>query len=104
MIEELKNKKFLWAIAALTVFNVSIYIFSPLIVDIVADRVIEKLEREYSPSPYGPGFDPDKVNLDNLKKGRQKNNEEEEAYFPVNYKKENWASEWEKSRFIKRGN
>jgi len=85
-------------------FNILVYVFSQVIVDAVADRVIEKLEREYSPFPYGPGFDPDKVNLDNLKKGRQKNNEEEEAYFPVSYKKENWASEWEKSRFTKRGN
>ena len=76
MIEELKNKKFLWAIAALTVFNVSIYLFSPLIVDIVADRVIEKLEREYSPSPYGPGIDPDKVNFDFLEMSLPENNAE----------------------------
>ena len=78
MIEELKNKKFLWAIAALTVFNVSIYLFSPLIVDIVADRVIEKLEREYSPSPYGPGIDPDKVNFDFLKMSLSEKNEDKE--------------------------
>ena len=78
MIEELKNKKFLWAIAALTVFNVSIYLFSPLIVDIVADRVIEKLEREYSPSPYGPGIDPDKVNFDFLKMSLPEKNEDKE--------------------------
>ena len=28
----------------------------------VTDKVIERLQKEYSPSPYSPGFDPDKVN------------------------------------------
>jgi hypothetical protein len=32
-------------------------------VDFTADRVIDKLEKDYSPSPYGPGIDPDKVDM-----------------------------------------
>jgi hypothetical protein len=32
-------------------------------VDHVSDKVIEKLSKEYSPSPYGPGLDPDKVDV-----------------------------------------
>lgn len=30
-------------------------------IDRVAARVVQKIGRDYSPSPYGPGFDPDKV-------------------------------------------
>ncbi len=29
----------------------------------VRDAVIRNLEKDYSPSPYGPGFDPDKINV-----------------------------------------
>ena len=36
--------------------------FSKVLVDKTADRVIEKLQREYAPGPFHPGFDPDKVN------------------------------------------
>jgi len=32
----------------------------------IADRVIEKLQKDYSPSPYGPGLDPDKVDINTL--------------------------------------
>jgi len=39
-----------------------------IIVDKVADRVIQKLQREYSPSPYAPGFDPDKIDINKIKK------------------------------------
>ena len=29
----------------------------------IADRVIEKLQKDYSPSPYGSGIDPDKIDV-----------------------------------------
>jgi len=32
-------------------------------VETVADKVILKLQKEYSPSPYGPGLDPDKIDV-----------------------------------------
>ncbi len=32
-------------------------------IDKVADKVIEKLQKPYGPSPYGPGFDPDRINV-----------------------------------------
>tara|TARA_Y100000034_G_scaffold130673_1_gene189683 strand:- start:1386 stop:1709 length:324 start_codon:yes stop_codon:yes gene_type:complete len=38
-------------------------------VDKVADRVIEKLQKPYGPSPYGPGFDPDKINVNAFNRG-----------------------------------
>lgn len=34
----------------------------------IADIVAKKFQKEYSPSPYGPGIDPDKVDLDKIKK------------------------------------
>jgi hypothetical protein len=38
------------------------------LLDKIADRVIQRLQKEYSPSPYGPGFDPDKISFDKFKK------------------------------------
>jgi hypothetical protein len=32
----------------------------------IADRVIEKLQKDYSPSPYGSGIDPDKIDVSSL--------------------------------------
>ena len=43
-------------------------IFHEKIVAKVADRVIHKLQRDYSPSPYGPGINPDKIDMDKIKK------------------------------------
>ncbi len=39
----------------LTVFG------SRILVDKISNKVIEELRRDYSPGPYNPGFDPDKV-------------------------------------------
>jgi len=39
-----------------------------IFVDKVADVVIEKLKKDYSPSPYGPGIDPDKIDVSKIKK------------------------------------
>jgi hypothetical protein len=32
-----------------------------VLTDRIANKVIDKLKREYVPGPYQPGFDPDKV-------------------------------------------
>ncbi len=32
----------------------------------VRNAVIQGLEKDYSPSPYGPGFDPDKINVNDF--------------------------------------
>lgn len=34
----------------------------PKLEDRIADKVIQKLQKSYSPGPYAPGLDPDKVN------------------------------------------
>ena len=39
-----------------------------LTTDRIAERVIQKLKRDYVPGPYEPGFDPDKVPPGSIKK------------------------------------
>src|SRR4051812_46318372 len=60
-MEALKNNKVFWVLIIVSVFNVGALILGKVIVDRAANRVIQKLQKEYSPSPYGPGFDPDKI-------------------------------------------
>ena len=55
------NKKIASLVAGFVIGFVAIFVVGQLLVDKVSDRVIEKLQREYSPGPYDPGFDPDKV-------------------------------------------
>jgi hypothetical protein len=60
MQDLVKNKLFL-IVAAFMVVNVLAFFGSKIIIDRAADKVIEKLQKEYSPSPYGPGVDPDRL-------------------------------------------
>lgn len=88
------SSKLLWIVIILTVIMVGVGIGSKVLVDKVADRVIQKLQKEYSPSPYGPGIDPDKLDPEKLRKG------------PVNpqvaptkvTQPSGWDGEWEKQR------
>jgi hypothetical protein len=54
------NNKLIAAAVTLTIVLVATISFN-IVIDQVADRVIEKLKRDYVPGPYQPGFDPDKV-------------------------------------------
>ena len=61
------NKNILLAVAVfLAVFGL-LAVGNKVIIDKISERVIEKLQREYSPGPYQPGFDPDKINPDFFK-------------------------------------
>jgi len=62
------NNKFFWIVAGLTGAMLLIGIGGKVFVDKVADVVIEKLKKDYSPSPYGPGIDPDKIDVSKIKK------------------------------------
>lgn len=42
-------------------------IFKNILVNKVADQVVSKLMKEYSPSPYGPTIDPDKIDYEKVK-------------------------------------
>ena len=50
-----------WVLIVVTVINIGSFMIGGLVIDTITNRVIEKLQKEYSPSPYGPGLDPDKV-------------------------------------------
>jgi hypothetical protein len=40
-------------------------------VNYITNKVVEKLQKEYSPSPYGPGFDPDKIDFEKILKTKK---------------------------------
>ena len=67
-MDKLFENKLVWIAGLLVLFNVVFFVGSNVILDKVADSVIEKLEKEYSPSPYGPGFDPDKVTPETIRR------------------------------------
>ncbi|RTK97710.1 MAG: hypothetical protein EKK64_00410 [Neisseriaceae bacterium] len=57
------SEKLVWIVLGLGIFIFVVGIGTNVLVDKVADKVIQKLQKDYSPSPYGPGFDPDKIDL-----------------------------------------
>jgi len=63
MEDLLKNKLFI-IVCVFLMFNLVVVVGGKLLVQKAADEVIERLERNYSPSPYGPGLDPDRVPTD----------------------------------------
>ena len=111
-MDDLKNNKMIWILAVVTMFNIGAFFISKVVVDKAADRVIQKLKKEYSPSPYGPGFDPDKVNpeafksskkfLDSKKDGQSMVFPDEKAsgdkVFHAVAISDVWRNEWEGSR------
>jgi hypothetical protein len=108
-MENLKNNKLLWLIAGITFLNLLVFGLGKFIVEKTADCVIEKLKNDYSPSPYGPGFDPDKINLDSLKKNvsvaklnlsdlAQENGHTHGGISHLATATEIWRNSWEKER------
>lgn len=65
------NNKLFYVVVVLVALLLVVGFGGKFIVDKVADRVIQKLQKEYSPSPYGPGMDPDKIDPDSLRRGPQ---------------------------------
>lgn len=88
------NNKLLWVVILLTVAMIGAGVGSKVLVDKVADRAIQKLQKEYSPSPYGPGIDPDKLDPEKLKTTTNA----PIAPFKVNQPIGNWNDDWEKQR------
>lgn len=65
MNDFLKNKTLIIVVilAGITLF---FGVSNKYFINKIADRVIDKLQKDYSPSPYGPGIDPDKVDVNSL--------------------------------------
>lgn len=62
------NNKFFYIVAGLTVAMLLIGVGGKVFIDKIADVVVEKLKQKYSPSPYGPGIDPDKIDMEKVRK------------------------------------
>lgn len=62
------NSKLFWTVIILSVCMIAVGVANKILVDKIADRVILKLQKDYSPSPYGPGIDPDKLDANKLPK------------------------------------
>ena len=61
--EDLKKNKLAWFVGAMLLFNIIAFFISNVLIEKTADKVILKLQKEYSPAkpPYGPGINPDKI-------------------------------------------
>ena len=99
-MEEIKKNKIFLVVFFLTILNLSIFIFGKILVEETTNRVIERLKNSYSPSPYGPGFDPDKIDATVLNRthGRSSHNfifNEEYQDFVENLV---WRKNWESER------
>lgn len=89
------SNKLLWVVIILTVVMIGAGIGSKALVDKIADRVIQKLQKDYSPSPYGPGIDPDKLDPEKLRKGPANPG----AAPPLQVSQPGtWEADWEKQR------
>ena len=56
----MKQEDLKLVVACLFVLTLSVLLNTFVMTDRLADRVIQKLKRDYVPGPYEPGFDPDK--------------------------------------------
>lgn len=109
--ETLKSNKWLWLIVGIILFNLVVFGGGEILVRKVTNRVIDRLQKDYSPSPYGPGLDPDKVNPDGLRRGGVRDylprqmrvldlpqEPRVEQKIPEIIKKSDWESGWERDR------
>lgn len=65
-MNDLSKNKLFWVALVLGSFLLVVGVGGNKIVDKIADRVIQKLQKDYSPSPYGPGIDPDKLDVQRM--------------------------------------
>lgn len=99
-MEDLKNNKIIWIVGALAIFNVLLLVMGKIVIDKAADRVIQRLQKDYSPSPYGPGFDPDKVDPRLLRRPieRVEHKIDEKVLPTAVVKEDSWRDVWERER------
>ena len=90
------NNKFFWIMIALTVAVLVVGFGGKTFVDKVADQVILKLQKEYCPSPFGPGLDPDKIDPDKIIKKKDDIKRFKTTTFEE--KPVEWDINWEKQR------
>ena len=62
------SNKFFWIVIGLTCLMLTVGIGGKVFMDRVVDATVARLKKEYSPSPYGPGIDPDKIDMSKISK------------------------------------
>ena len=60
-MDNLTNSKFFTPAVVVLGLVLFFMLFGNAITNKVADRVLERISKPYSPSPFGPGVDPDKL-------------------------------------------
>lgn len=56
-MQELFEKKITWVVLFVAALAVNNFV----VIKKASERAVQQVQKPYSPSPYGPGFDPDKV-------------------------------------------
>jgi hypothetical protein len=102
-MEDIKHNKWFWILGVVLIFNIGAFVMSKVIVNKAADKVIQKLQKEYSPSPYGPGFDPDKVNPEAFRSNaipsiKQNNRHGGQGIWNGIQTTAQWRNDWEAER------
>ena len=82
-MNDLSKNKLFWVALVLGGVLLFVGVGGNKIVDKIANRVIQKLQKDYSPSPYGPGIDPDKLDVQRMQGA------------PPAAKKTSLSNEWE---------
>jgi hypothetical protein len=83
------NKKFILPVIVLVAALFIGVVVSEVVIRKISDRVINRLKREYTPGPYSPGFDADKLNPNYMQNPQS---------LPENQKTQWNEDMWEKSR------
>lgn len=93
--DELKQNPLIWVILVLLVLMVGGFFASKAIINKVTQQVIETLQKDYSPGPYAPGFNPDKVDPNHWRQMPPTQVPPQAQPFPT---RAAWESEWEQTR------
>jgi hypothetical protein len=101
-MNDLLRNKLIWVVGIILLFNLSLFAFTKVIAAKVKAEVISELQKDYSPSPYGPGLDPDKTQASyfELRKTSSNNLNSEliSANALMNQEALVWRGNWEADR------
>ena len=86
-------------VVTLGVALAGVYSIGVVMQDKIADRVIEKLQNNYSPSPYGPGVNPDKIDIESIRQNQINPSQPKiESKLEKPELKVDWLASWEDER------
>jgi hypothetical protein len=108
-MKDILENKLLLVVLVLGLVLGAVIVGGKVVIDKVTTKVIQKLQKDYSPGPYAPGFDPDRVNPNFW---RQQQQQPPQQQFPPNQVPPNsqfppntplptpvdWRTDWENQR------